>query len=70
MTDPTTKTVEVLNTTPAEDQAMVEYMKTRIGDTAPYNACTNSCRTFTAAEFDKMQAEILRARADGHPPKF
>lgn len=70
MLDAATKTVNVLRTTPAEDKLMVNYMKSRIGDTAPYNACTNSCRTFTAAEYGKMQNEILRARTEGRSPKF
>lgn len=70
MNDPTTKTVQVFRTTQAEDQLIVDYMKTRIGDTAPYNALTNNCRDFSAAEFNKIETEIVRARAENRPPKF
>lgn len=58
-----TKTVDVLRTTPAEDRLIVDYMKIRIGDTAPYNVCTNSCRSFSAAEYDKITREFF-----GHVP--
>ena len=70
MLDPTTKTANVFRTTAAEDQLMVNYMQSRVGQTAPYNALTNSCRDFTAAQFDYMKAEILRARSEGRDPKF
>lgn len=70
MLDPTTKTANVFRTTAAEDRLMVDYMKSRIGNTAPYNALTNSCRNFTSAEFNMMRTEILRARAEGRDPKF
>ncbi|MDD5330559.1 MAG: hypothetical protein PHX38_11165 [Sulfuricella sp.] len=67
---PTTETANVFLTTPREDQLMVNYMQSRIGDTAPYNALTNNCRDFSAAQFDYMKTEILRARAEGRDPKF
>lgn len=70
MLDPTTKTANVFRTTPHEDQLMVNYVQSRIRDTAPYNALTNSCRDFTATQFDSMKTEILRARAAGRDPKF
>jgi hypothetical protein len=70
MLDPTTKTANVFRTTATEDQLMVNYMQSRVGQTAPYNALTNSCRDFTAAQFDYMKAEILRARSEGRGPKF
>jgi len=67
---PTTKTVDVFLTTPREDQLMVKYIQSRINDVAPYNALTNNCRDFSAAQFDYMKTEILRARAEGRDPKF
>lgn len=70
MLDPTTKTANVFRTTAAEDQLMVNYMQSRVGNTAPYNALTNSCRDFTATQFDYMKSEILRARSEGRTPKF
>jgi ribosomal protein RSM22 (predicted rRNA methylase) len=70
MNDPTTETVRVFKTTSIEDQFIVEYMKSRIGDTAPYNALTNSCRDFSAAEFDKIRDELVRARAEKRRPKL
>lgn len=39
-------------------------------DVAPYNALTNSCRDFTAAQFNYIKAEILRARSEGRDSKF
>lgn len=62
MTDPTTKTVAVFKTTSAEDKMLANYMRSRINDTAPYNALTNSCRTFSGTEFEKMKNMVLKAR--------
>jgi RHS repeat-associated protein len=67
---PTTNTANVFRTTATEDQLMVNYMKSRVGQTAPYNALTNSCRDFSAAQFDYMKTEILRARSEGRDSKF
>lgn len=70
MTDPTTKTVDVFRTTQSEDRLIVEYMKSRIDDTAPYNAFINSCRDFSMREFNNIKTEVIRARAEQRPPRF
>ena len=68
--DPATKTVEVLKTTPSEDRAIVSYMKSRIGESAPYNAFTNSCRDFCSEQYQHIKSEIERSRLERRPPHF
>ncbi|MCL2645168.1 MAG: DUF637 domain-containing protein, partial [Betaproteobacteria bacterium] len=68
--DRTTTTLTTFRTTAAEDLLIVEYMKTRIGDTAPYNVVTNNCRIFSTVEYNKITNEINRARDEGRLPVF
>ena len=69
-TDPATKVVDRFITTTREDSLIVNYMTSRVNDTAPYNAFTNSCRTFSANEFNYIRNEILRARSENRDPIF
>jgi hypothetical protein len=70
MNDPATKTVDVFYTTRSEDMKIINYMATRIGDTAPYNAFVNSCRNFSGDEYEKIKAAILESRKTGKEPNF
>jgi RHS repeat-associated protein len=65
-----TKTVEIFETTTTEDQAMIAYMKSRIGQRAPYNVLTNSCRDFCGDEFSRIKSEIQKARLERRQPAF
>lgn len=62
MNDPSTRTIQVFHTTPAEDQRIINYMQNRVGDIAPYNALTNNCRGFSSTEFNRIVRQIESGR--------
>ena len=65
-----TNVPRVFSTSPEEDRAIIGYMKSRGGDTAPYNAVTNSSIGFSGREFDKIRDAINKSRAEGGTPEF
>jgi hypothetical protein len=62
MTDKATQTNEIFKTTTAEDALIIEYMKSLVDKTAPYNAVCNSCRDFSREEFKTVKDWITRLR--------
>jgi hypothetical protein len=63
-------TVQSLRTTNTEDRLMVEYFGRLEGKTGTYVLFPKNCINFSSSEFNKMNAEILRAREEGRDPVF
>jgi hypothetical protein len=61
-TDAPTAVQQTLRTTASEDAAIYRYLRSQVGNTGPYNALTNSCRTFSNEQFDI----ILRLLDEGY----
>jgi len=60
--DPATEVSRTLHTTAGEDARIAEYLHNQVNNTGPYNAGTNSCRTFSNNQFDN----ILRLFDEGY----
>ncbi|WP_338525219.1 RHS repeat-associated core domain-containing protein [Pseudomonas batumici] len=60
--DPTTQIQKTLHTTPEEDAVIVQYLKNQLGNTGPYNVVTNSCRTYSNAQFDAITQLVNKMR--------
>ncbi len=52
---PPTSVADVFHTTPAQDRIIEQLLRQQVGRRAPYNALTNSCRTFSQTQFDRIR---------------
>jgi RHS repeat-associated protein len=57
-----TKEVSRFQLSPEEDAVVERYLKDQLNDTAQYHPITNSCRTYSGREFDRIQDFISRRR--------
>lgn len=64
--DAAVKEVSRFSTTPCEDEVIEKYLKSLVGNTGRYHFLTNSCRTFSDREFDKIVNIIIQLRAKKH----
>ena len=53
-----TKIVEILRTSPIQDKKIIQYMQSQLGKTASYNLAINSCRNYSASQFDYIEKLI------------
>ncbi len=57
--DFSTKIVNILYTTPAEDLKMISYMQSQVGKTYSYNLITHNCRDYSSDQFNYINTSIL-----------
>jgi RHS repeat-associated protein len=61
-TDSPTAVANELRTSPAEDAMAQKYLSSLVGERGPYNVLTNSCRTFSDNQFDRLKSTIISGR--------
>lgn len=53
--DPATVVTRYVETTPEQDAQFEQYLRNLVNNTGPYNAATNSCRTFSNRQFNLIE---------------
>lgn len=64
--DPIQEIVEQFHTTPKEDAIILAYLKAQLGQKAPYNHWSNSCRDYSLNQFLIIMNMIISMRANGN----